>query len=122
MEFDVSGWVRLYNSKRFSGQGLSREKFSNSQSIVVNFGHLQVYYVTAGYAEYYLIHWLLRICSPRSDLRGHVTDGKTQFSPSVSSYWLVGQGANQGITKWRANPTLERQMHEFFANFSTIST
>ena len=37
---------------------------------------------------------LLRINSSRSDLRGHVTDGKTQFLPSVSFHWLVGLGVN----------------------------
>ena len=44
-----------------------------------------------------VISWLmrsLRICSSWSDLRGHVTGGKTQFLPSVSFYWFVGLGAN----------------------------
>ena len=44
-----------------------------------------------------VIFWLFRLLLTsclRSDLRGHVTDSKTQFLPSVRLYWLVGLCAN----------------------------
>ena len=37
------------------------------------------------------------------------------------NFWLVGLSANYLNTKGHANPPLERQMHEFYANFSTKS-
>ena len=49
-----------------------------------------------------VISWLLRllrICSSRSNLHGHVTDGKIHILPSVSSYRLVGLSANKLLTK-----------------------
>ena len=67
---------------------------------------LQVMWIVTTLSGYHVLSsvtfWLLRflrISSLRSDLRGHVTDGKTQFLPSVSFYWLVGLGANWLITE-----------------------
>ena len=41
--------------------------------------------------------------SPRMDLLCHVTDGKTQFLPWVSSYWHVASGFNWLNKMWKTN-------------------
>ena len=36
----------------------------------------------------------VRVSTSQMDLRGHLSDGKTQFLPTTDFHWLVGVGAN----------------------------
>ena len=107
--------MRINKPRDISGQGLHGQ---NSQIVIVyrceywssefvmSLLVMLIIINFTGYHEVLLISMLifllprlLRICSPRLDLRDHVTDGKTQFLPSVSSYWIVGLSANYLLTK-----------------------
>ena len=55
-------------------------------------------------------------CS-RTELCGHVTDGKTKLSLSVSFNWTVVLDASWIIIECSANP-LQRQMYKIYANWS----
>ena len=71
--------------------------FGRSQLVVRIVTTLAGYHVVS-----LVIFWLLRllrIFHSRSDLRGHVTDSRPQFLPSVSSYCLAGLSASCLFTK-----------------------
>ena len=78
---------RVYKSK-FKHRFKTVYQFVKSLLVVRIVTNFTGYHVTSA-----VIFWLLGLlqsCSSRSDLRGHVTDGKMQILPSVSSYWFVG--------------------------------
>ena len=47
---------------------------------------------------------------------GHMNDGRTQFLPSVHSYWLVAFSVTCLIKVSNANLPLDCQMHDIYAN------
>ena len=63
-------------------------------------------------------YWTAVVFSSRTDLCGHMTNCKTQFSPSLSSCerLFFAPGVNWLIKVWNANPPLECQLYDIFAN------
>ena len=57
---------------------------------------------------------MMRFVSLQAVLCSRVSDSKTQFSPSVSSYWLVVFDVNWVKVLWSANPPLENQVHDVY--------
>ena len=80
----------------------------------------RLYSLRASVCQCWLNAVVFVVCSSRTDLSGHVTDGNTQFLPSVNPYWLLALSVIWLSKMWNANLPTECQMHNLYANYCAI--